>query len=321
MYRKFYGLTRNPFEVSPDPFFFYSTARHNEALAILSYGVLGRKGFVVVTGEVGTGKTLLVRCLLDALTSKQVAFAYIYNPMLSVADFLTHVARDLGLPATARTKGETLSHLNNYLMVRSRRGAITALIVDEAQLLSWELLEEIRLLTNLETSQHKLLQIVLVGQPELDSRLDSQELRQLKQRIGLRCHLEPLAFEELRGYIYRRLELAGANAHRTIIFPEDTINAIHRFSCGIPRLVNTLCENSLVAGYGRQAKIITPEIVQEVAADLRLNLVTETSTPGSNILEERKRVLMMLTRMIEELGGSPTKAFDETKLESGVKAK
>src|ERR1700691_5131072 len=167
MYKKFYGLTRNPFEISPDPFFFCATPRHNEALAILGYGVLRRKGFVVVTGEVGTGKTLLVRCLLDSLTRNKVAFAYVYNPMLSVSDFLSHVIADLGLlPAAARTKTEALSRLNNYLMERSRQDLTTALVVDEAQLLSWELLEEIRLLTNLETTKHKLLQIVLVGQPE-----------------------------------------------------------------------------------------------------------------------------------------------------------
>jgi len=322
MYRKFYGLTRNPFQVTPDPFFFVPTERHNEALATLTYGVLGRKGFVVVTGEVGTGKTLLLRCLLDALTKNQIAFAFAYNPTLSVQDFLAHVLSDLGLPSAARTKGETLALLNSYLMARSRRGATTALIVDEAQLLSWELLEEIRLLTNLETSQHKLLQIVLVGQPELDRRLDSQELRQLKQRIGLRCHLEPLGLKELRSYIHRRLELAGANSHRTIIFPETTIEAIHRFSQGIPRLANTLCENSLVAGYGQQAKNITPEIVQGVAADLRLNhAVTESPAPSASKIEQRKKILMELYRLIEEFAKSPRGAFDETKSESGVKTK
>jgi len=322
MYRKFYGLTRNPFQVTPDPFFFVPTERHNEALATLTYGVLGRKGFVVVTGEVGTGKTLLLRCLLDALTKNQIAFAFAYNPTLSVQDFLAHVLSDLGLPSAARSKGETLALLNSYLMARSRRGATTALIVDEAQLLSWELLEEIRLLTNLETSQHKLLQIVLVGQPELDRRLDSQELRQLKQRIGLRCHLEPLGLEELRSYIHRRLELAGANSHRTIIFPETTIEAIHRFSQGIPRLANTLCENSLVAGYGQQAKNITPEIVQGVAADLRLNhAVTESSVPSASKIEQRKKILMELYRLVEEFAKSPRGAFDETKSESGVKTK
>jgi len=320
MYRKFYGLTRKPFEGSPDPFFFYPTERHNEALATLMYGVIEQKGFVVVTGEVGTGKTLLVRCLLDSLTQKQIAFAYVYNPNLSVLDFLTQVLSDLGLPSTARTKGEILSHLNNFLMMRSRRGATTSLVVDEAQLLSSELLEEIRLLTNLETSQHKLLQIVLVGQPELDSKLDSQELRQLKQRIGLRCHLEPLRLEELRGYIYRRLELAGANSHGAVIFPENTIDAIHRLSRGIPRLANILCENSLVAGYGRQAMKITSDIVQEVAADLRLNLITELPASVSKVLDERKKVLRALYRMIEELDGSQ-RPLAESKVEAGVKVK
>jgi general secretion pathway protein A len=308
MYRKFYRLTRNPFELSPDPFFFYPTPRHNEALATLSYGVLQQKGFVVVTGEVGTGKTLMLRCLLDAFRQKRVAFAFVYNPMLSAQDFLAHVLSDLGLPPV-HSKRESLLHLNNYLMARAQRGAITALVVDEAQLLSWELLEEIRLLTNLETSKHKLLQIVLVGQPELDRKLDSPELRQLKQRIGLRCQLEPLRLDELRGYIYRRLELAGANSHGTILFPEKTIQAIHQCSRGIPRVANTLCENSLVASYGMQAPSVTPEIVEEVAEELRMNLITEVVPPDANLLDERKKILAAQFRTIDELKESPRKAY------------
>jgi general secretion pathway protein A len=319
MYRKFYGLTRNPFEVSPDPFFFYPTVQHREALAILHYGVLRQKGFVVVTGEVGTGKTLMVRCLLDALNRYRVAFAYIYNPRLSVLEFLTHVLVDLGLTSPPRSKSEILLRLNNFLMARSRNGATTALVVDEAQLLSWELLEEIRLLTNLETSKHKLLQIVLVGQPELDRKLDSEELRQLKQRVGLRYRLEPLGLEELRGYIHKRLELAGANSHGASIFPDEAISAVHEFSLGIPRLANTLCENSLISGYGRQVKQITSEIVREAASDLRLKPATELPAPYSDELEVRKKIRMTLLRMIDELDGSSEKPFDETKLDSGVK--
>jgi general secretion pathway protein A len=280
MYKEFYGLTRNPFEVSPDPFFFCPTPRHAEALAHLVYGVLRRKGFVVVTGEVGTGKTLLVRCLLEALSKNKIASAYVYNPMISVPEFLTHVINDLGLPAsTAGTKSEVLSRLNNYLMERSRQDLTTALIVDEAQLLSWELLEEIRLLTNLETTKHKLLQIVLVGQPEFEGKLDSQQLRQLKQRISLRCSLKPLKSDELKGYIYRRLELAGANSHAAAIFPDKTIALIEKFSRGLPRLVNTLCENSLLLGFGHSLRQITSEIVQEVARDLRLDSSAEGSVP------------------------------------------
>lgn len=306
MYKQFYGLTRDPFEISPDPYFFYPTAHHNEALASLTYGVLRKKGFVVVTGEVGTGKTLLVRFLLETLTRNHVAFAYVYNPRLSILDFLAHVLADLRITSAGQTKSEMLTRLNNYLVARSRTGGITALIVDEAQLLSWELLEEIRLLTNLETSQHKLLQIVLAGQPECDQKLDSPQLRQLKQRIGLRCTLEPLSLEELRGYIYRRLELAGAGSNVTLIFPGETIETIYKFSMGIPRLVNTLCENSLVSGFGNQEKQITPEIVAEVASSFRLDqAATIASMPDSSESEMRKKVLQTMLRMLEQMDGVP----------------
>lgn len=320
MYRKFYGLTRNPFEISPDPYFFYPTPRHNEALANLNYGVQRRKGVVVVTGEVGTGKTLLVRCLLDSLNRNQIAFAYVFNPRLSVPDFLRYVLTDLRLPMNGRTKSEMLAHLNSYLIARFRRGSTAVLVVDEAQLLSWELLEEIRLLTNLETSQQKLLQIVLVGQPELDRRLDSPHLRQLKQRIGLRCSLEPLGVDELRGYILRRLDLAGANSHGGSIFTDDAIAAVHKYSRGIPRLINTLCENSLVSGYAKQAKEITEGIVQEVAADFRLDVPTVVSAVGGEDSESRRKALKALFRMIEDLDNPSEKPRDETSLESGVKA-
>jgi general secretion pathway protein A len=277
MYEKFYGLTCSPFALTPDPRFFFPTPSHNEALAILSYAVLRRKGFVVVTGEVGTGKTLLLRYLLEFIGRNNVAFAFVYNPRLSVPEFLSHVLADLRLSLAGRTKGEMLSYLNDYLLMRSRRGATTALIVDEAHLLNWELMEEIRLLTNLETTKHKLLQMVLVGQPELDQKLDSPELRQLKQRVSLRYQLEPLAFEQSRGYIRRRLELAGANSHATTMFPADTIAVIYEYSRGIPRIINNLCENSLLCGYEKQTKVITVEIVREVASDLRLNQVAVTS--------------------------------------------
>jgi len=161
--------------------------------------------------------------------------------------------------------------LNDYLMVRSRDGLTTALVVDEAQLLSWDLLEEIRLLTNLETSQHKLLQIVLSGQPELDTKLDSQKLRQLKQRVGLRCNLLPLELKEVEGYIHRRLQLAGATGNENAIFSREAIEAIYRASKGIPRLVNTLCENCMMLGFGLQLDQITPAVVREVVSDFRLD--------------------------------------------------
>ncbi|MGA8035500.1 MAG: AAA family ATPase [Candidatus Acidiferrales bacterium] len=318
MYKKYYGLTRSPFGVSPDPYFFYPTSQHKEALAVLHYGVLGQKGFVAVTGEVGTGKTLMVRCLLDALSRHRIAFAYVFNPRLSVTDFLSQVLVDLGLPSPPKNKGEMLAVLSSFLMARSRQGAITALVVDEAQLLSWELLEEIRLLTNLETSQHKLLQIVLVGQPELDRKLDSEELRQLKQRIGLRCHLQPLTLKELHGYMHRRLELAGANSHSAQIFREDAIDAIHQHSSGIPRLVNTLAENCLIFGYGKQANPITPEIVREVAAELRLSAGGPKPADSGDDAEERRKIRKALLRMLDELDGVSPKSITDHKFQAGV---
>lgn len=320
MYKNFYGLARNPFEVSPDPYFYYQTPRHNEAMAVISYGVLRRKGFVVVTGEVGTGKTLLVRCLLETLSRNHVAFAFVYNPLLPVLEFLAQVLNDLGLRTAARAKGEMLSRLNNFLVARSLQGGTTALVVDEAQLLSWEVFEEIRLLTNLETSQNKLLQIVLVGQPELDLRLDSQGLRQLKQRVSLRCRLEALGPMELQGYIRWRLELAGANSHAATMFSDEAIFAIHEFSRGIPRLVNTLCENSLIYGYSRQAKQVTREIVREVAAELRLDVTSPSAGPELGSLEERINALkLLLAQVIDELGRTPRNSAYDIQFESYVK--
>jgi len=320
MYKTFYGLTRNPFEVSPDPRFYFQTPRHNEAMAVISYGVLRRKGFSVVTGEVGTGKTLLVRCLLEALTRNKVSFAYVYNPMLSVPEFLAHVLNDLGLSSTVRPKGEMLSRLNNFLLASSLNDGTTALIVDEAHLLSWELFEEIRLLTNLETSQHKLLQIVLVGQPELDRKLDSQELRQLKQRISLRCHLEPLGLEQLQGYILWRLQQAGANSHASAIFTDEAIEAIHTFSLGIPRLINTISENCLVSGFSRQEKQITGETVREVATELRLNVAPNSLASEGDNVEDRKTALkVLLAQMIDELDRAPQKPAYDLRLDRYVR--
>lgn len=270
MYEKFYHLETSPFGLSPDPRFFFPTPSHNEALAAVSYGVGQRKGFVIVTGEVGTGKTLILRYTLDVFSRKNTTFAFVPNPCLPPVDFLSYVLMDLKIQPGNRSKGEMLIALNEHLLTRSRAGATTAMIVDEAHLLTTELLEEIRLLTNLETSQHKLLQLVLVGQPELDTRLDSAELRQLKQRVTLRCRLRPLELVELFSYVRRRLQIAGAGSHADTIFPDETIVEIFRFSGGIPRVVNNLCENALIYGVAGQFEQIPPEIVRDVAADLAL---------------------------------------------------
>lgn len=269
MYKQFFGLTRNPFEISPDPFFYHATPRHNEALANLHYGVGRRKGFIVITGEVGTGKTLLVRCLLAELRKNNIAFAYVFNPLLTVTEFFQYIMADLGLLYSGRSKTEMLLDLNRFLIQRHSRGLITALVVDEAQALKADLLEEIRLLTNLETSQQKLLQIVLMGQPELESVLDSASLRQLKQRVALRCHLLPLSEEQVRAYVTSRLERAGANGADPI-FSEEALARVYEYSRGIPRVINTLCENSLVNSFARQQRTIPGEVVTEVAEDFKL---------------------------------------------------
>jgi general secretion pathway protein A len=281
MYKEFYNLARNPFEITPDPTFLFPTQRHNEALASLYYGVRRHKGFVVMTGEVGTGKTLLVRCLLDLLRHSDVSFAYVFNPRLAPIDFLQYISADLGLNPAGKTKGELLFYLSSYLVERHQSKLTTVLIVDEAHHLSEDLLEEIRLLTNLETSQQKLLQILLIGQPELDNKLDSADLRQLKQRIALRCHLEPLSEEETAGYIRRRLQLSGANSHAATIFPDAAIEAIYYHSRGIPRLINTVCEHALLNGFAQRAPMLTRETIEDVACDLRLHTTIDSATDSS----------------------------------------
>jgi general secretion pathway protein A len=297
MYKAFYKLTRNPFEITPDPTFLFPTRRHNEGLASLYYGVKRRKGFVVMTGEVGTGKTLLVRCLLQLLKRDNVAYAYVFNSKLSPLDFLQYIAGDLGLVTSGKSKSDLLLELGAYLIGRHQKTLTTVLVVDEAHHLSVDVLEEIRLLTNLETAQEKLLQILLVGQPELDEKLDSFELRQLKQRIALRCQLEPLDQEETKGYIQRRLQLAGANSHAGVMFSNDAITAIYRQSRGIPRLINTVCENALVTAYAKQASIVSPDIIEEVAADFRLNIVHQTEAEAT--IAEKNQLWMAVKTFLK----------------------
>jgi general secretion pathway protein A len=274
MYKAFFHLTRNPFDLTPDPTCFVSTRRHNEALAALYYGVRWHKGFIVVTGEVGTGKTLLLRCLLRLLrASKDVSYAYLFNSRLAPTEFLQYIVSDFGLPSSGKNKGELLLDLGQFLISRGSRKLTTVLIIDEAHHLSEEILEEVRLLSNLETTDEKLLQIVLVGQPELDEKLDSVELRQLKQRIALRASLGPLDAEETREYIERRLQIAGADPSHGPIFPAETIAAIFRHSRGLPRLINSISENALIAAYARQVPTVSPEIVDDVAKEFRLDVV------------------------------------------------
>lgn len=270
MYEKFYGFAQNPFGVGPDPQFYYGTAKHNEALANLTYGIRRRKGFVVLTGEVGTGKTLLLRCLLEALRRSKVTHSFIFNPLLSTNDLLRRVVADFGIKEPKNNRADLLLQLHQFLIEVYRSGSTAALLVDEAHLLSAELLEEIRLLSNIETAQHKLLQILLVGQPELDDILDSPYLRQLKQRVALRCRLDPLDEIEVHGYIERRLKLAGAPGRALELFPPETMARIVFYSHGTPRLINNICDAALVNAYAQQEISVSAAIIEEVAADLRL---------------------------------------------------
>jgi general secretion pathway protein A len=308
MYKAFYNLKRSPFEITPDPFFLFPTRRHNEALAALYYGVRRHKGFVVMTGEVGTGKTLLVRCLLQLLNQSNVAYAYVFNSRLSPVEFLQYVAGDFGLNVSGKNKSELLLVLSNYVISRHQKKLTTVLVVDEAHHVSTEVLEEIRLLTNLETTNEKLLQILLVGQPELDEKLDSIELRQLKQRIALRSQLLPLDLGETGGYIQRRLQLAGASSS-AVLFPPETVARVHRHSRGIPRLINTVCENALITAYARQARSVTPDIIEDIAADFRLGVIHQPKAEPAITTEDgdarrAAKTLLLLHDYLQKLQSS-----------------
>jgi general secretion pathway protein A len=281
MYKSFYNLTRTPFDLTPDPACFVPTVRHNEALAALYYGIRGHKGVVVVTGEVGTGKTLMLRCLLQLFKeSSEISYAYLFNCRLSSNEFLHYAASDFGLKVGEnQSKSTLLIELSRFVTSRGVQGLTTVLVVDEAHNLSMELLEEIRLLSNLETNTDKLLQIVLVGQPELDQKLDSFDLRPLKQRIALRAHLAPLDEQDTARYISERLAIAGGGSRSEPLFTADAVKVIHQYSRGFPRLINTICENALITGYARQLGSIGSDVIAGVASDFHL------TTNGSKLIK------------------------------------
>jgi general secretion pathway protein A len=304
MYKKFFGLKRNPFELSPDPYFIFPTDKSKEVFASVYHGISRRKGFVVLTGEVGTGKTLMIRCLLSLLKRQEIAFANVFNPRLSALDFLRFVALDLGLRVEEPTKGNVLHALYEFLLAQAEKGLTTVLVIDEAHQLSLNVLEEIRLLTNLETTQQKLLQIILAGQPELDRKLDSRDLRQLKQRVAIRCQLEPLSLEDTRSYIERRLKLSCAEEPRAgTIFPPDTVEAVYRYSCGIPRTINAICEQALVAAFAAGSPVVHADVIEKVAAYFRLYPVSHfgESSEHQDVGDQRvaARSLLQLMESME----------------------
>ena len=258
MYLEFYGLKEKPFNATPDPKFLYLTPGHREALAQLIYGVQEHKGFIVLTGEVGTGKTTLIQTLLQKLDSN-TAVAYVFNSTLTFDELLEYALQDFGISKTGGSRVERLITLNNYLIERRRAGQNTALILDEAQNLEPDTLEQVRLLSNFETPTDKLLQILLVGQPELKDRLQSPRLRQLKQRIGLRCAIPPMTPGETRDYIRTRLRIA--NGRDLNLFDDAAVRRIAEYAGGIPRVINIVCDHALLIGYADQTRRIGREIV------------------------------------------------------------
>ena len=267
MYHEYYGLLRSPFEMTPDPAFLVLGDAHQEGLATLLYAVQARKGFVLLTGEVGTGKTTLLHALLAQLDRDALA-AFLFNPRLEPLDFFRVLFDELGIEGEFTTKAEYLLALNRFLIGRLERDLPTLLIVDEAQNLSAELLEEIRLLSNLETPRSKLIQIMLVGQPELWDMLTRPELRQLRQRIVLRHRLRPFDAEETAGYVEERLRLAGYTGKG--IFDKAALRELQRVTDGVPRLINIVCDGALLLGYGRELPKLGKDAIREVADDLEL---------------------------------------------------
>ncbi len=265
MYLTFYGLREKPFSATPDPRFLFLTPGHREALAQLVYGIQENKGFIVLTGEVGTGKTTLLHALLRRLDGR-TAVAFVFNSTLPFDGILEYALEDFGVTKAGETRAQRLFALNNFLIERRRAGQNSVLIIDEAQNLEPPTLEQVRLLSNFETPTDKLLQIVLVGQPELRARLHLPELRQLRQRMGLRCHIDPLSVDETDEYIRSRLRIAGARDPG--LFSDRAVTRIAHYTGGVPRLVNILCDHCLLIGYADQKRRIEFDTVDQAIAYL-----------------------------------------------------
>jgi general secretion pathway protein A len=283
MYGKYFGLAELPFSVTPDPRFSYVNSLYREAFATLRYGIETRRGFIVITGEAGTGKTTLLRRLMRSVEAT-VHTAFIFNTHIGFTELLQLVLNDLGIASLAQDRLTLMAQLNDYLIEQLNKDHTVSLLVDEAQDLSDEMLEELRLLSNLETDKAKLIQIVLMGQPELERKLDQPKLRQLKQRVAVRCRLAPLRSDEVALYINSRLKTVGYEGKE--LFDLDSVEQIARYSQGIPRLINVICDNALLITYATSKSKVSAKIVDEVARDLQLIAPSRV-----RLKEQRKEVL------------------------------
>jgi general secretion pathway protein A len=281
MYKRFFELKENPFNVSPDPRYIVLTKQIEEAFSGLMYGIKTKKGILTLTGEVGTGKTTLVNRLLDWLSSEQAKTAFLFNSRLNSNQLLDFVLSEFEIHCDSTSKSRQLMKLNEWLLEQFRAGQTAVLIIDEAQNLTFPVLEEIRLLTNLETASEKLIQIVLSGQPELEERLKLPQLRQLRQRMAVRCKTAPLTKEETHAYVVERLRIAGASPTASPIFSPQAIDTMHLYSLGVPRVINLLCEHSLINAYVEHERPISAKIVEDVAREFQLDEVGPVATAES----------------------------------------
>jgi general secretion pathway protein A len=315
MYKHFFGLQKEPFAMTPDPAFLFLTSAHREALAGLIYAILGRKGFVVLTGEAGTGKTTLLARVLQSIPSSRAQCSVVLNPSLNRDEFLELALIDFGLKDVQPNKAQRLLKLQSLLLDAERHNKTSILIVDEAHKLPAEVLEEIRLLSNFERPEGKLLQIVLAGQPELRDVLNRQDMRQLKQRIAVRLDIQPLTPVEVSEYLrFRWTKAGGADPHP---FPEAVVPQITHYARGVPRLVNAICDNALVMAFSEEARTVTAEHIREVARDLDLvDVVVRDGRTANSPSSAAERLIAGTEKVIEPVRiSAPANGYVQPQLE------